>query len=737
MAKNGKESAKNGAGYAFGTFKGVFTPSILTILGVIMYLRFGWVLGNLGLPLTLLLVTLCTGITFLTGLALSSLATNMQVGGGGAYFIISRSLGLEAGAAVGLPLFFAQALGISFYIAGFAESVNAMLPSLSPQVVGCGTLIVLAIIAYKSADLALKLQFFIMAAIALSLVSLFLGDVVEPSQAVASQPLRFGFWAVFAVFFPAVTGIEAGIALSGDLKDPAKSLPRGTLMAVVVGYLVYLAIPIFLHSLNLPDDVLISDPLIMRRVALWGDTILVGLWGASLSSALGAILGAPRTLQALAQDGVVPRIIGKSFGERGDPHFAALIAFGIGLVGILLGDLNLIAPVLSMFFLTSYGVLNLSAGLEEFIASPSWRPKFKVPWKINLLAAFGCFAAMLMINAGAALVSLGVSASVYTVMQRRSFVARWGDVRTGMVMTFVQSALKHLVGTRIDARTWKPNILVLSGAPTSRWYLIALASAISSGRSLMTVATVLPEEEVSSERAAQTEKAIEEHLRKKDVEAFVKVLRASSVSKGLEDLVRIYGFGPLTPNTILLGETEQHDSILPYVNLVALVCRRKRNLVIVREGSEEFTELATGSRIDVWWGRKSQNVGFMLSLAYQLKRSQGWQQADLVLKTLVTGSIEDEESKVVEQQLKEFILRARLDARVELVERHSSSPFDDIRQSSAEASLVFLGLRPPRDDEEIEEYARYYQDLLVHTDGFPPTAIAYAAEDLDFRAIFA
>jgi amino acid transporter len=287
----------------FGTFKGVFTPSILTILGVIMYLRLGWVLGNSGLFLTLVIVTLASSITFLTGLSIAATATNMRVGAGGAYYMISRSLGVEAGAAIGVPLFFAQALGIAFYTVGFAESVNNAFPALPTTVVGVVTLLVLAAVAYKSADLALKTQFFIMAAIVVSLVSFFAGGApAEGFEAVAAVPAKQSFWKVFAVFFPAVTGIEAGLALSGNLKNPGRALPLGTLSAVVVGYAVYLAIPVIM-SQTVPEDVLLTDPLVMRRVAVWGDAILIGVWGATLSSAMGALLGAPRTLQWAAVSG--------------------------------------------------------------------------------------------------------------------------------------------------------------------------------------------------------------------------------------------------------------------------------------------------------------------------------------------------------------------------------------------------------------------------------------------------
>lgn len=399
MRETSKKETTPG-GYQFGTFQGVFTPSILTILGVIMFLRFGWVLGNVGLPLTLLIVTMATSITFLTGLSLSATATNMKVGGGGAYYLISRSLGLEVGAAIGVPLFFAQALGIAFYISGFAESIVDVvdvtpliehLPfAITPiRFISVVTLLVLTVIATVSADLALKTQLLILAMIAASLVSFFAGGTPSETFIDADTliPARLGFWAVFAVFFPAVTGIEAGIAMSGDLKNPAKSLPRGTIAAVVTGYVVYMTIPVFLSWVIRDERVLLLRPLIMADIARWGRLILLGVWAATLSSALGALLGAPRTLQALSRDKVLPRFIGRGFGKNNDPRTATACSFLVALVAILLGDLNLIAPILTMFFLTSYGLINLSAGLEGLIESPTWRPQFRFPWWGSLLGA--------------------------------------------------------------------------------------------------------------------------------------------------------------------------------------------------------------------------------------------------------------------------------------------------------------------------------------------------------------
>lgn len=723
------------AGYAFGTFKGVYTPSILTILGVIMYLRFGWVLGSVGLPATLLIVTLATSITFLTGLSLSALATNMKVGGGGAYYIISRSLGLEAGAAIGLPLFFAQSVGIAFYIAGFSEAVvgnlGAWLPAfMTAKVIGVATLVLLTVLATISADLALKAQFFIFATIAASLVSFFIGGPVAEAAGEISVPKGIGFWPVFAVFFPAVTGIEAGLAMSGDLKNPARALPLGTLAAVGTGYLIYMLLPIVLDR-HVADPAMLMNPNVMSAVARWGFLIVAGVFAASLSSALGALLGAPRTLQALAADRIIPPVIGRGFGkEKSDPRLATAVSFGVALAAVLLGDLNLIAPILSMFFLTSYGLLNLSAGLEGLIESPSWRPKFRVHYGISLLGAAGCFVVMLMINAGATLMALLVAAAVFYMMKRRRLNAHWADMRYGILTLLTRFAIHRLNRLRPDERTWRPNILVLSGTPSSRWNLVELASSLAHHSSELTVASVLPVEDWSAEKVQATENSIRDYLEKRSVDAMVKLFPSPDMLTGAKALVRAYGYGPLTPNTILMGDTEKREGFEDFAELIQLVYRTRRNLVMLRDAGVERSD--GSDEIHVWWGGNMDNIGLILTLAVQILRSPLWKESRLILKTIV--ETEAERGAALER-MRSFIDEQRIPAEAEVLIKRLPNYYDIIRQTSADAGLVFMGLRPPGEGESTAEYSRYYGGLMAATKEMPPVAFVLAAEAIEFRKV--
>ena len=761
---NKKDNVKSG--YGFGTFKGVFTPSILTILGVVMYLRFGWVLGNVGLLWTLVIVTIATMVTFFTALSFSALATNMKVGGGGAYFIISRSLGLETGAAIGVPLYFAQAVGISFYIAGFAESVVEVLHDWAPEsidyisslagnpavAIGVVSLIILAILASVSASLALKTQFIILVLIISSLVVFFMGsaDGIEEIKGATSTAGNIGsaiglhfpknFWIVFAVFFPAVTGIEAGLAMSGDLKDPAKSLPRGTFAAIGLSYLIYIAIPVFLgylipYATEQGKQLLTEDSLVMCRVAggKLGSIVLFAIWGASLSSAMGALLGAPRTLQALAKDGVLPQIIGRGYGKGNDPRIATVITFILAFLGIVLGDLNLIAPVLSMFFLTSYCTINIASGVEAFISSPSWRPTFKTPWYISIAGALLCIFIMIKIDFTASIIALFVTSIIYYVVKRRKLMAAWGDARYGLMMMFVKHFLYKLDVQEADEKNWMPNIIVLSGAPTSRWELVELGAAITGKQGFLTVAAVVNENQSAPTRVKSIEETMRNYLVKQDISALVKVLRSDAPLEGAMALIESYGFGPLVPNTVLLGITEKKENFHTFAKMIKLVQDSRRNIIILREGEEIIKQADSIKKIVIWWGGRTNNGALMLALAYLMQKSQAWDNAQIILKTIISDENEREQS---ENKLNSFIKSSRLNMLGEVIMNSNKDVFETLRDNSQDADLVFLGMRGIKEDESIEDYSTYYEGLLEKTKDFPMTIKTLAAENVEFQRIF-
>jgi len=713
-----------------GTFGGVFTPSILTILGVIMYLRFGWVVGNVGLFGTFLIVTLSTSITFITALSIAAIATDQRVRIGGAYYMISRSLGIEAGGSVGIPLFLAQGLSVALYTVGFAESVVGVFPSLDVKVVGVVTTLGVAALAVTSARAAIRAQYFIMAAIALSILSLLFGSPAESTPqelALATQHTAEPFWSVFAVFFPAVTGIMAGVNMSGDLENPGRSIPRGTFAAIGIGYLIYMAIPPIL-VMRAGTGALVSDPLIMRRMAFWGDAILLGVWGATLSSAVGSILGAPRVLQALARDGILPRPLhwlGSGSGPDDAPRAGTVLTLGLALLAVWFGNLNVIAPVLTMFFLTTYGVLNVSAGIEKLLHSPSFRPLFQVHWSISLLGAAGCAAVMFLINPVATVIAALIVLSIFLLLERQGLEAAWGDVRMGIWLSLTRAGLMRLK-KQVDPRNWRPHLLVLSGAPMRRWHLLELASSITHNRGILNVATVLGNESVSLDRKQTLEEGIRDFLSKRGIQSLVRVTSARDPFAGSELLVETYGLGTLVPNTILLGDNQDPKHRAPYCRMVERFYFARKNVIIVRDHEDRVF----GERkiIDIWWGGLQGNGALMLILAYLLQTSIRWQNARVRLKMVVPT---EEAAREARRNLAVMAERTRTGAEPHVLVSGPRPFFDILAESSDDADLVFMGIARP----EAGTFEEYYNDLRRRTDDLPTTVFVLAAEEIAFREV--
>lgn len=728
----GKNKRKNSASKkekGLNTFGGVFTPSILTILGVIMYLRFGWVVGNVGLLGTLAIVTISTSITFLTALSIASIATNQTVKTGGAYYMISRSLGIESGGAIGISLYIAQTLSVALYTLGFAESFVNVFPFFNQTFVGVFVTLIIGVVAMISADVAIKTQFFILAAIAISLLSLIFGSPLESTHVEmwgVSANQSEGFWKVFAVFFPAVTGIMAGVNMSGDLKEPGKSIPKGTFLAVGAGYVIYMALPIILAS-RADADTLIADPLIMRKISFWGDAILLGVWGATLSSALGSILGAPRVLQALSRDSVLPKFLqflGKGDKENDNPRVGTIFTLLVALTAVFFGQLDLIAPVLTMFFLTTYGVLNVSSAVENFLGNPSFRPKFKVSWIFSFLGAIGCIAVMMLINVVATLVAMLFVFITFFWIERRQLKTHWGDVRQGIWMSMVRAGLLK-IKVSDDPKNWYPHLLILSGAPTKRWHLIELSHSIVGSKGLMTVASIVPSGTMNLERQQILETKIKEFLLNKGIVGLVRVVSAPDPFEGGIRLAEVYGLGNINPNTFVLGDTLEEANLPNYALMVSKIFEAKRNVLIVRDNEKPQT--SRRKKIDIWWAGLKGNGSLMLVLGHLLTKHYEWRRAHITIKFVAH---DESAANDATRNLDAMIENMRIDMHKEIILARQRSFYDILQESSSNVDLVFLGLKAPD-----ENYSLYLKEFREKTAQLPTTIYVLAGESIDFSKV--
>lgn len=457
----------------FGTFAGVFTPTLLTILGVIMYLRLGWVVGNGGLLGGWLIILVSVAITLSTGLSLSSIATNTRLGAGGPYAIISKSLGSEIGGSVGVPLYVSQALAVSMYIFGLREGWNWIFPDHPPILVDLVSFLIIFGIAYASAELAFKIQYVVMGVILLSLVSIFCAPEVWAGA--ESQPIRLWgdysggggsrqtFWTVFAVFFPAATGIMAGANMSGELANPRKSIPLGTLSAIGISSIVYFALAVWASKAASPEE-LMSNYNVMIDKAAYGPIVVAGLLGATFSSALASLVGAPRILVALARDGILPKgDYLATLAKNGEPRRGLVLTGVLVLGALMLRDLNMIAPLISMFFLITYAVINCVMLLESTLGLVSFRPTLKLPFFVPLVGAVGCVFAMFIVNPSFSLIAVAfVFALYFSLVRKSSIKGGEEDVRSGVFVAFAEWAAAKVIEYDIvaNARAWKPNLLV-------------------------------------------------------------------------------------------------------------------------------------------------------------------------------------------------------------------------------------------------------------------------------------
>jgi amino acid transporter len=545
-----------------GAFIGVFTPSILTILGVILYLRTGWVVGSVGLLQALAIVVIAHAVTLASALSISAVATNMRVGKGGAYYIISRSLGIEVGAAIGIPLYLAMTFSVTLYAFGLAESVGFVWSGAPERPIAALTILAVALLAARGAGVALRLQLPIMAAIVVSLVALLIGAAGGSGGAISLGDTGTGadFWVVFAVFFPAVTGIMAGVSLSGDLAKPSRAIPLGSIAAVVTGFVVYLVAPIILAA-SATSEELVTNNLIWFDIAgSLAPLVLIGLWGAIFASAVGSILAAPRTLEAMVDDRVLPSALRTRYTWIDGPGLPLLVSVALALVAVVLGDLDTIAPLLTMFFLTTYGTVNLVAGVEQLSGDPSYRPTLRVPWWISIAAALACFYVMFLINPIALIIAVVFEAGVYVVMRRRAMNAPWGDLRRGALMSLVRTTVVRLKNMPADPRNWRPNILLFAGDVRRRPDLARFAGWLVQDRGILTVAMLLTGSigGLKSQRDVEMGKLADE-LETLGIVGFPEVDIVDTFEAGAVSVAQSNGIAGIDSNTVMFGWSEKTE----------------------------------------------------------------------------------------------------------------------------------------------------------------------------------
>jgi amino acid transporter len=689
----------------------VFTPCVLTILGVIMFLRFGFVVGQAGVLAALLIVIASKTITLLTSLSLSAIATNTKVEGGGAYFLISRSLGPEFGGAIGLLFFAAQALSVAMYVIGFTEALVAYLPDgISPVLIATITNVIVFGCVAIGAGWTLKVQFLILATVAASLLSFYLGawQSFDSSILVSNIGPQFSdgesFWTMFALFFPAVTGIMAGANMSGDLQDPARSIPRGTLAAIFVTGMIYLSQAVLLGG-SRDHEALVGNTLILSDIAVMPAMIAAGVFAATISSALGSMMGAPRILQSLARDRLFPKleVLGTTSGKNAEPRRAILATFLIAEAGILLTDLNTIAPLITMAFLVTYGLLNLATFYEAITKNPSYRPQFKFcHWSTSLAGAIGCGIVMILIDWRWAIVAIAVVYALHSYLNSVDLSANWGDLHSGLLFERTRRNLVKLEDELYHPKNWRPFVLALSGQGFSRPHLVVFGSWLTAETGVLTLGQVIPGElDDRHQRRVSQEKFLHAMIGERKLSAFPAVVVASNYIAGVEALVQCQGLGRLRPNIVVLGCPLTVDRMRVFGGLLRNLEALGRSSVVLRRTDEADDDWAApmGS-IDVWW-RGRDNGELMVLLAHLILEHTQWQGRQLRLLRVVDNEAGIDE---VRSHLKGLLRDARIKGRTKVVVSRDWATA--IQTTSRDAAFVILGMQPPAPGTEDEFFQR-------------------------------
>lgn len=708
-----------------GTFFGVYLPGVISMFSVVLFLRLGWIVGYAGLYKTLLIVTLAFTISFITSLSIASSSTNMKVKQGGTYYMISRAFGIEIGAAIGLPLFFSQAIMASFSLLGFVVSLKQFFPNLSIIAVSGAILVLITLISTFASGVAFRSQLLIFCILLLSMASFFYGiKDYAPLEKVNDLFVPQSFWSLFALFFPAATGIELGASMSGSLKNPRRSLVYGTIGMIVTGYIIYIAYALALWN-TVPNEILRTDPLIVEHVARYGKLVIAGLWFGTLSCSLSYLLAAPRSLQALAIDSIVPKFIGRCIGPNQEPVIAIILSFCVSLVAVTVGKINILATALSMILLITYGMLNLAAGLEELMGNPSWRPTFYIPFSVSIFGFVLCLIAMLMIDPGWAILSIALVIIAYFVTKKRGLNSGFDDLRQSLMFYLTRSLVYKLEAHSLGARAWRPKVLVFSRVPKgdAPTKLLRFANELTYKQGFLTTACILTKDTTHSFKRVYFAKLIREKLRKIGLSSLVEVQLAENPLQGMKEVICNYGLGALVPNTVLFGQwTGVGASIHAFIDVIREALGAQKNVILFREGKTSSEFIATprdkatrgktkSMMIDIWWDdRRKDHSELMLILAHMLQKCRYWRHSRITLKS-AASSVEIKWQK--ESFFKEFKQKTRFNFETEvfLYDAAIEDVYPVIQRNSTREGILFLALRAPFEGESTESYTDYYEKL--------------------------
>uniref|UniRef100_A0A673C157 Solute carrier family 12 member 7b n=1 Tax=Sphaeramia orbicularis TaxID=375764 RepID=A0A673C157_9TELE len=493
------------------------------------------------------------------------------------------------------------------------------------------------------------------------------------------------FTLLVGIYFPSVTGIMAGSNRSGDLRDAQKSIPIGTILAIATTSFIYISCVVLFGACI--EGVLLRDKFgdsvkgnLVIGTLSWPSpwVIVIGSFFSCCGAGLQSLTGAPRLLQAIARDGIVPFLQVFGHGKaNGEPTWALLLTAGICEIGILIASLDAVAPILSMFFLMCYLFVNLACAVQTLLRTPNWRPRFKYyHWALSFLGMSLCLALMFISSWYYAIVAMAIAGCIYKYIEYRGAEKEWGDGIRGLSLNAARYALIRLEDAPPHTKNWRPQLLVLLNLDSDQGVkhprLLSFTTQLKAGKGLTIVGNVLEgtylTKDTESKKAEQNIKACMSAERTK---GFCHVVVSSNLRDGVSHLIQSAGLGGMKHNTVLMawpGTWKQSNDPQSWKSFIETVreTTSAHQALLVAKNVDSFPtnqdRLGEGT-IDVWW--VVHDGGMLMLLPFLLRQHKVWRKCKMRIFTVAQM---DDNSIQMKKDLQMFLYHLRLDAEVEVVE---------------------------------------------------------------------
>ncbi|XP_026237298.2 solute carrier family 12 member 7 isoform X2 [Urocitellus parryii] len=535
------------------------------------------------------------------------------------------------------------------------------------------------------------------------------------------------FTMLVGIYFPSVTGIMAGSNRSGDLRDAQKSIPTGTILAIITTSFIYLSCIVLFGACI--EGVVLRDKfgealqgnLVIGMLA-WPSpwVIVIGSFFSTCGAGLQSLTGAPRLLQAIARDGIVPFLQVFGHGKaNGEPTWALLLTTLICEMGILIASLDSVAPILSMFFLMCYMFVNLACAVQTLLRTPNWRPRFKYyHWTLSFLGMSLCLALMFICSWYYALFAMLIAGCIYKYIEYRGAEKEWGDGIRGLSLNAARYALLRLEHGPPHTKNWRPQVLVMLNLDAQRCVkhprLLSFASQLKAGKGLTIVGSVLEGTYLDQHlEAQQAEENIRFLMGLEKTKGFCQLVVSSNLRDGMSHLIQSAGLGGMKHNTVLMawpGSWKQEDNPFSWKNFVDTVRDTTaaqqallvaKNIDLFPQNQERFSE---GS-IDVWW--IVHDGGMLMLLPFLLRQHKVWRKCRMRIFTVAQV---DDNSIQMKKDLQVFLYHLRISAEVEVVEMVEN----DISAFTYEKTLVMEQRSQMLKQMQLSKNEREREAQLIH-----------------------